>query len=61
MGKRAPEIQHTLNRLHSDIEQQRHTIDSLKSDGHITDDAEKYLGELLASARVMGSPIDQPE
>jgi hypothetical protein len=61
MGKRAPEIEHTLNRLHSDIEQQRHTVDRLKSNGHVTDDAEKYLGELLASARVMGSPLVQPE
>jgi hypothetical protein len=41
--------------LQFDIEQQRNTIESLKSDGHVTDDAEKHLAELIASAQLLGS------
>jgi hypothetical protein len=60
MGNRAPEIDHTLNRLHSDIERQHQTINTLKRDGHVTVDAEKHLGELIDSARVMGSAPRRP-
>jgi hypothetical protein len=61
MGNRAPEIDQTLNRLRSDIERQQQTIQTLKRDGHVTADAEKHLGELIDSARVMDSAPCRPD
>jgi hypothetical protein len=41
-----------LSVLRAEIEQQRHTIDTLRRDGHDCPDAERQLARMLAELRV---------